>query len=111
MTFVRRTGSEAIMAAPYDPVAAANRQAKRTRHRAYTRLRNAGQAPKPVQESMRRFERRLDREHRASTTSLFPIEQRFRDHHRVMARRRTTLYGKVEDEPDPPRKLPPLYPA
>jgi hypothetical protein len=37
-------GSKAVMAAPYDPVAAANRQAKRTRHRVYTQLRATSRA-------------------------------------------------------------------
>lgn len=36
------------------------------------------------------------------------MEQQFREHHRrVATRQRVTLYGGVEDEPDPPRKLPP----
>jgi len=102
-------GSKAIMAAPYDPVAAANRQAKRTRHRVYTQLRATSRAPKPVQESFQRFERRLDRERRAEA-SLFSTERQFREHRGAM-RHRTTLYRWVEDETEPPRKLPPLYPA
>src|SRR6516225_52179 len=52
--------SKAIMAAPYDPMAAMDRQAKRARHRGYAQLRATGQAPKPVQEGWARFERRLD---------------------------------------------------
>jgi hypothetical protein len=42
--------SKPIMAAPYDPVAAYARKVKRERHRQYTLLRNAGQAPPPVKE-------------------------------------------------------------
>jgi hypothetical protein len=47
--------SKAILAAPYDPVAAADRQAKRARHRVYAQLRATGRAPKPVQESFQRL--------------------------------------------------------
>jgi hypothetical protein len=57
--------SKAIMAAPYDPAAAAARKAKRERHRAYAHLRNSGQAPPPAQESLHHFEQRAAREQRA----------------------------------------------
>jgi hypothetical protein len=57
--------SKAIMAAPYDPVAAYARKVKRERHSQYTLLRNAGQAPPPVKESLRLFEQRIEREQRA----------------------------------------------
>jgi hypothetical protein len=58
--------SKAIMSQPYDPAASAARKAKRAQHQAYVRLRIAGAAPKPVQESWARFERRVEREQSAT---------------------------------------------
>ena len=71
--------SKAIMAAPYDPVAAYARKVKRERHRQYTLLRNAGQAPPPVKESRRLFEQRIEREQRAVRQRMETnVEQMFR---------------------------------
>jgi hypothetical protein len=109
--------SKAIMAQPYDPAAAYARKAKRAKHQAYVRLRNAGAAPKPVLESMQRFEKRLDREHRAERRHM---EQRglvmadqewmFRGG-RVPTVRRSTLFGGTIEEESPRKPLRPLYPC
>jgi hypothetical protein len=103
--------SKAIMAAPYDPVAAMDRRGKRARHRVYTQLRATGQTPKPVQESWARFERRVNREQYA--------EQRHMEWHRGVSDQRrptvrvsrSTLFGGTVEEEAPRRPLPPLYPC
>jgi hypothetical protein len=110
-------GSKAIMAAPYDPVAAASRKAKRERHREYARLRNAGEAPKPAQESLHRFEERIIREQRAERRlierrgiGISDQERIFREGRAPTVRRSTLFGGTIEEDP-PPRPLRPLYPC
>jgi hypothetical protein len=105
--------SKVIMTAPFDPVAALERQAKRARHREYTRLRNAGEAPPPVKESMRLFQQRIEREQRALRQRMETnVERMFRE--RTLGRpavQRSTLYGGTVEDDQPPRPLPPLYPC
>jgi hypothetical protein len=109
--------SKAIMAAPYDPVAAAARKAKRDRHRAYARLRNAGKAPPPVKESLRLFEQRIAREQRAERRvmewrgGVTDQERMFRERAGRTTVRRSTLFGGTTEEDQPRRPLRPLYPA
>jgi hypothetical protein len=103
--------SKAIMAAPYDPSAAMERQAKRARHRVYAQLRASGQTPKPVQESWGRFERRIDREQYASRRHM---EWRggVIDQPRATVRvSRSTLFGGTIEEEVPRRPMRPLYPC
>jgi hypothetical protein len=109
--------SKAIMAAPYDPAAAAARKAKRERHRAYAHLRNSGQAPPPAQESLHHFEQRAAREQRAERrlavwqgSAMTDGERIFREG-RLPVARRSTLYGGTVDNDQPPRPLRPLYPC
>jgi hypothetical protein len=104
--------SKAIMAAPYDPMAAMDRQAKRARHRVYTQRRATGQAPKPVQESWARFERRLDREQYADSRRHMEWRGGATNQSRPTVRvsRSTLCGGTVEDEV-PRRPLRPLYPC
>jgi hypothetical protein len=103
--------SKAIMAAPYDPIAAMERHAKRARHRVYAQLRATGQASKPVQESWSRFERRIDREQCAARRHM---ERRggVTDPRRATVRvSRSTLFGGTVEEEVPRRPLAPLYPC
>jgi hypothetical protein len=103
--------SKVITEQPYDPIAAADRKAKRERHRIYARLRNAGQVQSPVQESFRRFEERIAREQYA--------ERRHMERHRLgasegsgrMRVQRTTLFGGTVEEEVPRKPMRPLYPA
>ena len=99
------------MAAPYDPAATMERQAKRARHRVYTERRASGQVPKPLQESWSRFERRIDREQYAARRHM---ERRggVTDQPRPTVRvSRSTLCGGTVEEEVPRRPLRPLYPA
>jgi hypothetical protein len=103
--------SKAIMAAPYDPIAAMERHAKRARHRVYAQLRATGQAPKPVQESWDRFDKRLDREQYAERRHMewrggMPDQKR-----PTVCVRRSTLFGGTVEEEHPLRPLRPLYPC
>jgi hypothetical protein len=103
--------SKTILSAPYDAVAAMDRQAKRARHRVYTERRASGQAQKPVQESWARFERRIDREQYAARRHM---EWRggVIDQPRATVRvSRSTLFGGTIEEEVPRRPLRPLYPA
>jgi hypothetical protein len=109
--------SKAIMAAPYDPVAAAARKAKRAKHREYARLRNADQTPKPVPESFQRFEQRLHREQYAARRRMewrgaTDQEHLFREGAgRRSTVRRSTLFGGTVEEEVPRKPLRPLYPC
>jgi hypothetical protein len=106
--------SKAIMAAPYDPAAAAVRTAKRERHRVYAHLRNAGQASKPVKESWRLFDQRIEREQRAVRQRMETnVERMFREGGRRDSGQslRPNLYGRVVEDDQPQRPLPPLYPC
>jgi hypothetical protein len=112
--------SKAIMAKPYDPAAAADRKAKRWRHREYARLRNAGQAPSPTQESLRRFEERVSREQYAERRNmewhgLRPTAQERLFHGGASCKTvrisRSTLFGGTIEEEVPLRPVPPLYPC
>ena len=103
--------SKAIMAAPYDPVAAMDRKAKRARHRAYTARRASGQVSKPMQETWARFERRLDREQYAERRHMEwrgGVTNQPRPTVRVS---RSTLFGGTVEEEVPRRPMPPLYPC
>ena len=104
--------SKAIMAAPYDRAAAAARKAKRQKHRAYAHLRNSGQAPSPVKESMRLFEQRIEREQRAERHLMeTDIGQMFRERAGRTTVRRSTLFGGTIEEERPQRPMRPLYPC
>jgi hypothetical protein len=104
--------SKAIMAAPYDPIAAMGRRDKRVKHRAYAQLRNAGQAPPPVKESWRLFDQRIEREERAVRQRMETnVERMFRERAGRATVRRSTLFGGTIEEEQPLRPLRPLYPC
>jgi hypothetical protein len=93
------------MTAPYDPAAAAARKGQAGEASRIHPPAAAGQAPAPVQESLRRFEQRAVRE------ELTDRERVFREGAARVIGRRSTLYGGTVEDGRPTQKLPPLYPA